>query len=637
MPDLFVIFPTLIIDTNTYFLSPLIKGGCVMNGYAGKVAFADLTSGRVTKESLPEKVYRSLIGGVGLGAKVLYERMKPGVDPLGPENMLGFLSGLLVGTATPMATKYMVVAKSPLSNTWGDANSGGLFGSELKAAGYDGIFLTGTASKPIYVFINDGDIEIRDAAHLWGKNTRETVEQLGHELGDKRLRIACIGPSGENRSLISSIITDNGRVAARSGVGAVMGSKNLKAVVVRGTGQIEVANSSQINQLKSDTLAHLRDVDHLPFIKMLSGPGTCAGPMVLVPTGASPIKNWSLIGEKAFPEYAKIAGENIMKYQLRKAGCGNCPINCGGMVSVKEGPYVTEGRKPEYETIAAFGTMLLNTDAESIIKANDICDLYGIDTISAGTTIAFAMECYENGMIGKKETGGIELTWGNASAILAILEKIGRREGLGDVLADGVQRAAKQIGKGAEEYAIHIHGQEPGFHDPRAFALRGLGYLVNPAPGRHMTSMASIRLEGEGKLGVYPELQRPEGEDDPDKRGKIYALASSYSQAFANSGLCLFALSAGSKFPLVEFICAATGWDFTPEEAIAAGKKSLTLQQAFNIREGFTARDFSIPDRIAGPPSMGSFSGRVIDFDAPRRSYYKAMGWDPETGAPSRD
>ena len=608
-----------------------------MKGYAGKVAFVDLTSRLVAKESLPEKVYRNLIGGAGLGAKVLYERMKAGADPLGPENILGFLSGLLVGTTTPMATKYMVVTKSPLTHTWGEANSGGLLSSELKAAGYDGIFFTGAAARPVYVFVHDEDIEIRDAAYLWGKSTGETVEALTHEIGDKRVRIACIGPSGENRSLISSIIADNGRVAARSGVGAVMGSKNLKAVVVRGTGRIEVANSSQISQLKSDTLAHLRDVDHLPFIKVLSGPGTCAGPLGLVPAGAAPIKNWSLIGEKAFPDYAKIAGENIVKYQLRKAGCGNCPVNCGGIVSVKEGPYAIEGRKPEYETIAAFGTMLLNQSAESIIKANDVCDRYGIDTISAGTVLAFAMECYEHGMIGKNETEGIELTWGNASAILAMLEKIGRREGLGEVLADGVERAAKQIGKGAEEYAIHIHGQEPGFHDPRAFALRGLGYLVNPAPGRHMISMASIRLEGEGKLGVYPELKRPEGEDDPDKSGKTHALAASYGQTFANSGMCLFALSAGSKFPLVEFICAATGWNFTPEEAIIAGKKSLTLQQAFNIREGFTAKDFILPGRIANAPVMGPFSGRLIDFNALRRSYYKAMGWDPETGSPSRE
>lgn len=605
-----------------------------MAGYTGKVAFVDLTAGSITKESLPEKVYRSFIGGAGLGAKMLYERMKPMIDPLGPENMLGFLPGLLNGTGTPMATKYTVVTKSPLSSTWGDANSGGLFSSELKAAGFDGIFFTGAARKPVYCLINDGTIEIRSAAHLWGKNTRETIETLQNETGNKRLRTACIGASGETRSLIASIITDDGRAAARSGVGAVMGSKHLKAVAVRGSRRVEVADSEALARLRSETITHLKDVDHLPFIKVLSGPGTCAGPLGLVPAGASPIKNWSLIGDKAFPDYIKIAGENITKYQVRKAGCGNCPINCGGMLSVKEGPFATEGRKPEYETIAAFGMMLLNGDVESIIKANDLCDLYGIDTISTGTALAFAMECYERGIIGKEETDGIELTWGNADTIIAMLNKIGKREGLGAVLADGVERAARKLGKGSEQYAVHVHGQEPGLHDPRVFPLRGLGYLVHPTPARHMTSMASIRLEGEGKLGTYPELQRPESDDEVEKRGKIHALASSYSQTFGNSGMCLFALSAGSTVPLVEFIRAATGWDFTPAEAIAAGKRSLTFQQAFNMRQGLSARDFVLPKRIASPPAMGPFAGKAVGFDALRRSYYQAMGWEPETGNP---
>lgn len=605
-----------------------------MAGYTGKVAFVDLSSRSVSIEELPEQVYRSFIGGAGLGVKVLYDRMKPGVDPLGLENMLGFVPGLLNGTGTPMATKFTVVTKSPLSSTWGDANSGGLFSSELKAAGFDGIFFAGAASEPVYCLINDETIEIRSAANAWGKNTRETAEILRNETGEKRLRIACIGPSGESKSLIASIITDDGRAAARSGVGAVMGSKHLKAVAVKGSRKVEVRDSDALSRLRSETITLLKDVDRLPFIKVLSGPGTCAGPLGLVPAGASPIKNWSLIGDKAFPDYVKIAGEHITKYQVRKAGCGNCPINCGGTLSVKEGPFATEGRKPEYETIAAFGTMLLNGNVESIIKANDLCDLYGMDTISTGTTLAFAMECYERDILGKEETGGIELTWGNADAIIAMLHKMGKREGIGAVLADGVARAARQIGKGVEAYAMHVHGQEPGFHDPRFLPLRGLSYLVHPTPGRHMTSMASIRLEGEGKIGTYPELQRPEGDDEVEKRGRIHALGSSYSQTFGNSGMCLFAISAGSNIPLVEFIRAATGWDFTAAEAIAAGKRSLSFQQAFNMRQGLTARDFALPSRLTAPPAMGPFAGKVVDFDALRRSYYQAMGWEPLTGNP---
>jgi len=605
-----------------------------MAGYTGKILFVDLTSGLITKESLPEQVYREHIGGMGLGAKILCARMKAGIDPLGPENMIGFLAGVLVGTGTPMATKYTVVTKSPLTNTWGDANSGGLFATELKNAGYDGVFITGAASKPVYLLINDDTVEIKDASRVWGKSTQETVDTLAADAADKRLRVACIGPSGEKRSLIASIITDDGRAAARSGVGAVMGSKHLKAVAVRGSGKVPIAKPSEMNRLRDETLTHLRNVETLPFIKVLSTSGTCAGPLGLVPAGASPIKNWSLNGDKEFPEYAKIAGESILKHQLKKAGCGICPVMCGGFLSVKDGPFATEGRKPEYETIAAFGTMVFNTDAESIIKANDLCDLYGVDTISCGSALAFAMECYERGIIGKEETDGIELTWGNPSAMLAMLEKIARREGFGEILADGVERAARKIGRGAEACAIHVHGQEPGLHDPRLFPLRGLGYLVNAAPARHMTSMASIRLEGEGKLAMYPELQRPAGDDETEKRGRIHALASSYSQAFSNSGMCLFALSAGSMIPLVELICAATGWDFSAAEAISAGKRSLTSQQAFNIREGVTARDFVLPPRLTQAPATGPFSGRLVDFDALKKSYYEAMGWDPETGKP---
>jgi aldehyde:ferredoxin oxidoreductase len=608
-----------------------------MAGYTGNVLYVDLTSGAITKESLPEKIYREHLGGMGLGAKILCERMKAKADPLGPGNMLGFLGGVLVGTGTPMATKYTVVTKSPLTNTWGDANSGGLFATELKNAGYDAVFITGAAPQPVYLSINDDNVEIKDASRVWGRSTRETVDVLADAAADKRLRVSCIGPSGEKRSLIASIITDDVRAAARSGVGAVMGSKHLKAVAVRGSGKVAVANPGEMNRLRNETLAHLRNVETLPFLKLLSGPGTCAGPLGLVPAGASPIKNWSLNGDKAFPEYGKIAGESILKYQLRKAGCGNCPIMCGGFLSVKEGPFATEGRKPEYETIAAFGTMLFNTDAESIIKANDLCDLYGIDTISAGSVLAFAMECYERGIIGKEETGGVELEWGNPTAMLAMLEKIARREGFGEILADGVERAAKKIGRGAETCAIHVHGQEPGLHDPRLFPLRGLGYLVNAAPARHMTSMASIRLEGEGKLAAYPELQRPAGDDETEKRGRIHALASSYSQAFSNSGMCLFALSAGSNIPLVELICAATGWDFSAAEAISAGRRSLSLQQAFNTREGMSARDFVLPPRLAQAPVTGPFSGKLVDFDALKKSYYEAMGWDPETGNPSVD
>jgi aldehyde:ferredoxin oxidoreductase len=606
-----------------------------MRRYRGKVAFVDLSANRIVEEELPEKIYRSFLGGAGLGAKILYERMKPGVDPLGPDNVLGFAPGLLSGTSVPMATKYTVLAKSPLTDTWGESNSGGLFPAAMKAAGYDAIFFTGMASQPVYLYAECSKIEIRDANHLWGKDTVETVECLTRDSGNEKIRVVCIGPCGENSSLISCIVTDNGRVAGRSGLGAVMGSKKLKAIVVQGSKTIEPVDRKTYEKFQKATINHLRAFDDLPFLSAINKTGTCGGISELVKMGVAPIKNWRFSGKEAFPEYEKIGGNNFAKYQLRKAGCGKCHVNCGGIVRVNKGSFVVEGRKPEYETVVAFGTMLANSNAESIIKANEICDRFGLDTISTGAVIAFAMECYEKGIIGKKETEGIELKWGNASAMIAMLNKIVKREGLGGILADGTKRACEQIGRETEEWAIHVHGQEPGYHDPRLYDFRGLGYITGAAPGRHMISGTSIRLEQEGKLGPYPELQKPSSKDEYENRGKIHALGVSYNQAFSDTGMCLFALFSGSNIPLVDVISGFTGWDFTADEMLNVGKRTVTLRQAFNIREGKRAEDFSLPERIARPPESGPLKDRKIDFNAIRKSFFKAMDWELETGIPS--
>ena len=608
-----------------------------MKGYNGHILFVDLSSGKIKEELLPENTYRDFIGGVGLAVRILYERMKPKADPLGPDNMLGFMTGPLTATQAPMAAKHMVVTKSPLTNTWGEANSGGFFGGELKQAGYDAVFFSGASKKPVYLFIKDGKPELRDASHIWGKDTYETEKALYSHINDDKVKFVCIGPAGEGLSLISAVMADRGRVAARSGVGAVMGSKKLKAVAVRGTRKIEVADPEQVSKLREFVQKYLREeVDSMPFIKMLSGHGTCDGPLAVVPSGGTPIKNWSLIGKEVFPDYTNIGGDNVFKYQTKRSGCGNCPVNCGGTVSVKEGPYAVEGRKPEYETLASLGAMCLNSNVESIIKANDICDRYGLDSISAGTTIAFAMECYEKGIISKKDTNGIELTWGNSSAIVAMVEKIGKREGFGDVLADGVKKAAERIGKGAESCAIHVGGQEPGMHDPRLITYRGLGYISAQAPGRHMVSMVPFRLATEGKMGSSPDLKAPEEENEIARIGKIHAMGVSYAQTFSDSGLCLFAISTGNDYPLAEFISAVTGWDVTAKEAITAGRRTLTLLQAFNHREGWKASDYTLPGRISQPPTMGPYAGRQIDFAALKSSYYQSMGWDRESGVPSQ-
>ena len=606
----------------------------MQGGNIGRVLFVDLSSGAISEEKLEEKLYRDFIGGTGLGARILYERMAPGVDPLGPENWLGFVTGPLTGTAVPSTGRYTVVAKSPLTATWGDANSGGYFGSELKAAGYDAVFFNGISSQPVYLWINDGKAELRDAAHLWGKDTTETEEILCQELGDQAIRVACIGPAGESRSLIAAVINDRGRAAARSGLGAVMGAKRLKAIAVRGNKKVPVADSAWLRALRKE---HLKGQKENLFIKSMSTYGTCAALNHAVKTGDAPIRNWSLMGTEAMPGYTRLIGEEVIKYKIKNYTCQGCPIACGGIVGVERGPYaVEEGHKPEFQTVASFGTLCFNDNLESIIKANDICNRYGLDTISAGATIAFATECYERGLIDKKDTGGIELTWGNAVALIAMLEKIARREGFGDVLADGVKVAAERIGHNSEEFAIHIHGQEICNHDPRRMRAMGVSYIGDPTPARHTSAATPMTIadRGRGAGGPYPELQNTEvPADDYENKGKIYAVATDYHQVFTSSGFCEFLVFVGNA-PLVEYISAVTGWDFTIEEALVTGRRIQTMRQAFNVREGLQPADFSLPGRIKATPASGPLAGKVVDSDALRDAYYRALGWDVETGRP---
>jgi aldehyde:ferredoxin oxidoreductase len=405
-----------------------------------------------------------------------------------------------------------------------------------------------------------------------------------------------------------------------------MGSKKLKAIAVRGTGKTEVSHPETIRKLRKEQINFFRTDDGFAN-QSLRDFGTCGFTAPNVETGVAPVKNWSQNGAEAFPNAEKISGGSVINYQVKKFACPGCPISCSGIVGVKSGPYRVSGvRKPEYETLAAFGTMLFNDNLELIAKAGDVCDRYGIDTISAGAAIAFAMECYERGIIGKKETDGIELKWGSAPAIMALLEKIVKREGLGDVLADGVKRAAERIGQGSEEFAIHVHGQEVPYHDPRFLHSRGMAYIADPTPARHMVSHVMNHVEGGLDFGPYPELPIPE-----DEAAK-YAVAGNYSYTFVASGLCFMAYHPG--FPLVEFISAVTGWDFKAEETITTGQRIQTLRQAFNARDGLLPTEFSLPKRIAEPTATGPFSKTRVDFKALRDGYYEAMGWDRETGYP---
>jgi len=606
-------------------------------GYAGKMGFVDLTTDEIKIETLDEGLARDFIGGQGIGARILFERQKKGVDPLGPESYLGFTTGPLTGTKVPTGGRYMVVCKSPLTGGWGDANSGGYFGAELKAAGWDAIFVTGAAPSPKYITIFDDRIEIKDATHLWGQDTIDTEKTIQKDAGDKKIRIASIGPASEKLSLISGIVNDAGRIAARSGVGAVMGAKKLKAVAVRGTGKAGIADKNELDRLRKAYIKEMKDMGG--FAQLLMKHGTCGLTSGLVASGATPVKNWRYTGKQSFANLEKIGDpDTVIQYQSRKYGCANCPIACGGIFNVTTGKYpVGETHKPEYETIGAFGTMCMCDDLESIIKLNDMCNRSGLDTISAGTALAFAMECFENGIITESDTEGIAMTWGNAEAMIAMIDKMIAREGFGDILADGVKIAAEKIGSGAEEFAMHVGGQEPGLHNALFLPSRGTGFVCDPTPGRH-TAAPMARVDGgPGQFAPYPELKIGQFEKYAyTGKGPMSATASQYLQVGASAGICLMPMMFFGNYPLVEFFNAVTGWDLDINEVLSTGARIQTLRHCFNLREGITPSDVKLPKRMAGQPPQeeGPVAGVTLDVDNLAREYRQAMGWDPDSGRP---
>jgi len=608
----------------------------MLGGYAGKLLFVDLTRGGIKEETLDEKLCRDFIGGTGLGVRILYERMKPKADPLGPENILGFVTGPLTGTPTPGSGRFTVVSKSPLTGCWADANSGGFWGPELKAAGYDAIFISGAATKPVYLSLSQGKAELKDASHLWGKDTNETDDILHQELGDPKVRISCIGPAGEACSLISGIVNERGRIAARSGVGAVMGSKRLKTVAVRGNRKVPVAQPEKLRSVRND---FTKNIKASGFHQGLTAAGTGGGTSFLLSIGDCPTKNWNSTGTESMPTCTNLDAAKQDKYKLRSYTCHACPISCGAIIQVKEGPFATKGEvhRPEYETRAALGALCLNDNAESVIRANEICNLYGLDTMAVGNVIAFAMECYENGLISKKDTDGLELTWGNSEALVAVVDKMAQREGFGAVLADGVEKAAQRIGKGSERYAMHVHGHRLPYHDPRNSPAHGASFISNPQPACHMDTEGTNVLEQGAPLGSDPTLQSPQLAvyGDYKNKGPMYATGAEYFQLLSSSGLCaLYTVAFG--VPVAELIAPVTGWDFGWAEGLKAGKRIHTLRQAFNVREGLLPDEFKLPERVQKPQSVGPATGVKIDYDTLKSSYFAAMGWDLESGKPYR-
>jgi aldehyde:ferredoxin oxidoreductase len=597
----------------------------MLYGYMGHSLWVDLRLGSIRTEPLDVQLARDFIGGYGIGARVLYAHLRPGIDPLGPDNILGFLTGPMTGTPCIEGNRSVVVCKSPLTGGWGDANCGGTFGRGLKIAGFDAIYFTGAAETPVYLLVEDGRAEIRDASELWGLDTTQTEDWLKARHG-KNAAVASIGPAGEKLNLISCIINDYGRAWGRSGVGAVMGSKRVKAVVVVGSGVVPLADAPAASKLRKQALK--RHVGAYELFKDYGTPGIAADSAL---SGDSPVKNWHGAGTVDFGEAKTAFDADRMRaaYEDRKYGCWMCSLACGGHWSVKHGQFGgTRQHQPEYESLSSFGSMLLNADVGSIIKANAICNQMGLDSISAGAVIAWAMDCFSRGVLTLDDTDGIELTWGNAAAMLTALERMALREGaFGNLLADGVKRAAERLGRGSEVWAIHIGGQELPMHDPRFDPNFALTYQLDATPGRHTQG-----------TGPWPDMADVPDKYDYSAKGEFHRKVVAAMHFINAIGVCMFGFMSYPIDIWPSFYSVITGRKLDLEDALVAGERIGNLRLAFNLREGINPLRMHLPELVVGVPPLeaGNVRGVTIDVQRQIDDYLKAADWDPVTCAPSQ-
>jgi aldehyde:ferredoxin oxidoreductase len=638
-----------------------------MYAVTGKILWVDLTQKTCTEEAVPPEVYEQYLSGMGLAAYYLYRRIPAGCDALGPDNILAFVSGLLTGTGSMMTGRWMAAAKSPLTGTWGDANGGGTLSPAIKQCGYDGIFFSGASDTPVYLYVGHGFYELRDASDLWGKDTRETEDALHAANQGRETCVACIGPAGEKLSLIAGISNDQGRMAARSGLGAVMGSKRLKAIVLQGSYPIPCADPDEMKRL-SDRFARLAAflppflngkgaqglgifmrlmplsmrMDGFLYKLFLQKYGTAGLNQFSIESGDAPIRNWD--GSSAdFPgkRSSSINPDRFREREEVKYHCYSCPVGCGGYTKFNQGK--SETHKPEYETVLALGGLSMNEDLESIFVANEKLNRAGMDSISAGGTISFAIECYQNGLITREDTGGLELVWGDPQVVLKLLDLMIAREGIGDLLADGSRVAAQRIGKKAMQYSVQAGGQELAMHDGRNDPGFALHAVVEPTPGRHTIGsylyyemfQLWTRVPGAPpvKLLFYPKKSKYR--NSPEK-ARWAANCSQFTALLNGVGGCIFGAFIGvNRFPIFEWLNAATGWKKSPGEYMRIGWNIQSLRQAFNAREKLPLQH-AINNRPLGrPPQVkGANRGASVPLEELTHLYWQEMGWDPETGCP---
>ncbi len=591
-----------------------------MYAWAGKLLRVNLSDGTMAKEPINPDLARDFIGSRGLATKYLFDELAPGAEPLSPENKLIFAAGPLTGTMGITSGRYTVVTKSPLTGAIAASNAGGNWAPELKYAGYDLVIVEGRAKDPVYLWIRDGRVEIRSAGHLWGKTVGETDRALIAET-DPEARVACIGPAGERLSLIANVINEAHRAAGRSGVGAVMGSKNLKAIVVRGSGGVRVADPVRYRQAALDGLAAVK-------ANPVTGQGLPAyGTAVLVNVinahGALPTRNFQT---GVFPEAEKVSGETLADtYLVRNKACFGCPISCGRVSRVKDGPYASFGDGPEYENIWALSSTCGVSDLAAVIKANMLCNDLGIDTISAGATVACAMELYEQGCLPKSEAG-MELRFGDPDALIEAIRRLGAREGIGDVLAEGSYRLAERYGR--PDLSMSAKKQEFPAYEPRGAKGIGLNYATSNRGGCHVRGYT-----------IAPEILGSPDKIDPLASGGKAGWTKAFQDLTAvvdSAGFCLFITFALGVKEMLSLLNPATGIEYSEESILAAGERIWNLERLFNLREGLGRDDDSLPPRLTGEPMPeGPAKGQVVELEEMLREYYLLRGWD-EQGRPTR-
>ncbi len=581
----------------------------------------DLTSGQTEEYIIPTQWEKDFLGGASLAARILYSSLTRELDPFSPEAPLLFMMGPMTGTSGPTTGRFVVCGKGPATGLWAESNVGGFWGPELRAAGYDGLWITGKAERPIYLWLDGNKLEVRDAAHLWGQNTYTTQEKVKEEIGEKSAHVCVIGPAGEKQVLFASILCDHGRMSGRTGMGAVMGAKNLKAIAVHGTNPIPVFDLAAYAPLRSESNRVLK---HDNEAKVLRELGTAGAANYAEYMGAMPVKYYS---RGSFENVDNVSGAKMTETILTgRSACQGCVIACGRVVKLGD---QAKRKGPEYETIIGFGPNLLNDNLESIVDLGELCDRYGMDTISTSNTIGLAFHLFEKGIITEKDTNGIVLRWSDVYAIEQLVNLIGRREGIGDLMAQGSRRFAACFH--VEEEAVQVNGLETAYHDPRGVSGMALSYATSPRGACH--NQSDYFFVDWGHTHEKLEITYFGRHDQAEKSANV-ARHQDWRTVFNSIVMCIFANTDPEL--QVKLINAACGLEWTLEDMMRCGERGWNLKRAINNRMGLTRANDKLPKAMLEPFPDGGSAGYVPDIEAMLSAYYQYRGWDPETGKPSQ-